>query len=79
MSNYPKNKEQDVKIELSPNQLSPRDCLPTDFKIELPHPLPAHGQSGLSQAEQAALLREGDFGNPMQPIPVPNKSIAKKR
>jgi len=81
MSNDHKNPEQNVKIELSPTQLSPRDALPTDFVIGDPDPTqttPGHGQRGLSKAEEAKLFKEAEAFKPTTPFPIPNKSVTKK-
>jgi hypothetical protein len=81
MSNSPTNKDQNNNIELTPTQLSPRDALPTDFKIGDPTQsahTPGHGQRGDSKAEEATLLREADYCKPNQPFPTPNKSIGKR-
>ncbi len=81
MSNSPSNKDQNQRIAQTPQQLSPRDALPTDFEIGSPTQtgqLPGHGQRGLSKAEEAALFRETDSHKPNQPFPTPNKSVSKK-
>jgi hypothetical protein len=81
MSNAHSNKDQNVKIELTPTQLSHRDALPTDFEIGSPTQTaqtPGHGQRGDSKAEEAALFRETDAFRPNPPFPTPNKSVTKK-
>jgi hypothetical protein len=80
MSNAPGNKEQSVKIELTPTQESPRDAKPEDFPIGDPvqtQHTPGHNQRGLTKAEEAKLFAETDATRPKQPVPVLNKSVTK--
>lgn len=75
MSNHPSNKEQGVKIELTPEQQNPGLAKPTDFEVTetddpLP-PTPGHGQRGETAAEYKRLLKERRGGE-SQPIPDRN-------
>ena len=76
MSNSHSNKDQSVKIELTPTQQSPGTANPNDFTIGSPtqkSEVPGHGQRGDTLSEQAALYREGEAFKPTTPIPTPNK------
>jgi hypothetical protein len=80
MSNAKTNKEQNVKIDQTPSQLSPRDALPTDFKIGKPSQTSnaiGHNQRGRSPAEEKKLFAEAN--GVKAPFPVPNKSTAGKQ
>ena len=66
MANSPRNKEQSTLCEQTPNQLSPGDAKPSDFRIEARD----GGQRG------PALLAEADSDGKRQlgkPIPDRNK------
>ena len=71
MSNHPQNKEQGVKVELTPEQQNPGLAKPTDFDIhevgDDPLTQPFHGQHGDTLAEYKRLLEERRGGEP-QPI-----------
>jgi hypothetical protein len=79
MSNSPRSKEQNEKVELTPNQLSPRDALAKDFVVNPPlGGQPGHHQRGTSAKEERDLLAETEAFKPQNPISVPNKSVTKK-
>jgi hypothetical protein len=79
MSNSPRSKEQNEKIELTPTQLSPRDALASDFIVNPPlGGQPGHHQRGRTAKEERDLLAETEAFKPQQPISVPNKSVTKK-
>jgi len=67
MSNSKRNREQDVKIELTSTQQNPGAAKPEDFtvtKAEIPRPVPGHGQHGRTAREERDLYLEaaGDPG-----------------
>jgi hypothetical protein len=62
MSNHPSNKEQNVVIELTPEQQDPGRARPEDFQITSSennqHRTAFHGQHGETPAEYRRLLAE---------------------
>jgi hypothetical protein len=81
MSNYPGNKQQNEKVELSPSQQDPGSADPNDFEIcqaNIERPVPAHGQWGDTAAEKKALCIEGDSDpGKSQPSAIPTKNTAR--
>jgi hypothetical protein len=73
MSNSPNNREQSLKIELTPTQQNPGAARPEDFKIEARD----GGQHGDSTAERAALLAEREID--AKPSPPDRNEAPHKR
>jgi hypothetical protein len=82
MSNSRSNKEQNQKIELTPNQQNAYLCRPEDWEVEKPNApagieVPGHGQRGENAREEKQLLAERKPTGKGVPLPL-EPSEAKK-
>lgn len=82
MSNSKNNKEQNRRIELTPNQQNAYLARPEDFEVSGPNApaemsVPGHGQRGTNEREEKQLLAERKPTGKGVPLPL-EPSEAKK-